>query len=226
MNPSFSFTILVAGMIGLSACVGGREQKPNHSMVCPHISEPPPQSAEWGRFTAPIRTQWENGGRKMILLDEVHYIDKHGRDWVAPKFSCIDGASIPQSLWSMVGGPYEGLYRAASVIHDVECDREPHTATWQDAAKVFYEAMRCCGVPEKRAKWMYAAVHDYGPTWPDPKPVQPGMVQMRAAPTIAPARREPTAEELLRLKEWVNSENPSLDDIQMNSFRRGVLRHR
>src|ERR1041385_4295059 len=50
----------------------------------------------------------------------------------------IDGASIPQPLWSFMGGPYEGKYLAASVVHDYYCSTrlEP----WRDVHRMFYEA--------------------------------------------------------------------------------------
>ena len=44
------------------------------------------------------------------------------KTWTAPKGAKVDGASIPQLFWTPIGGPFEGKYRYASVIHDTECD--------------------------------------------------------------------------------------------------------
>ena len=34
----------------------------------------------------------------------------------------VDGASIPSVFWSIIGAPYTGKYRDASVIHDYYCE--------------------------------------------------------------------------------------------------------
>src|SRR5687768_7819159 len=51
-------------------------------------------------------------------------IDPKGQQWLAPSGSMVNGASIPQFAWSIIGGPFEGLYRDASVIHDVACEQK------------------------------------------------------------------------------------------------------
>mgnify|MGYP001792979849 CR=1 FL=1 len=52
------------------------------------------------------------------------YVDPKGHVWVAPASSVVDGASIPRSLWTFMGGPFEGKYRNASVLHDVADDQK------------------------------------------------------------------------------------------------------
>ncbi len=82
-----------------------------------------------------------------------------------PAGTKVDGASIPQALWSLIGGPFEGKYRDASVIHDYYCD--VRLKSWRTVHRVFYNAMRVSGVSEARAKLMYAAVFFGGPRWSD-----------------------------------------------------------
>jgi hypothetical protein len=60
--------------------------------------------------------------RNMSLLEKFTYWDWAGKPWEAPKGSEVDGASIPWPLWSIVGSPYTGCYRRASILHDVACD--------------------------------------------------------------------------------------------------------
>ena len=122
------------------------------------------QDVSFGRFIGEVRTRWLEDGRKMELLDSMAYIDQHGGSWDAPKGSIIDGASIPQFAWSVVGGPYDHKYRNASVIHDVACDRKARR--WEDVHEAFYNAMRASGVELARARVMYAAVYHFGPRWP------------------------------------------------------------
>ena len=80
-----------------------------------------------------------------------------------PAGSVVDGASIPQVFWSLVGGPFEGEYRNASVVHDVACDRK--SEPWEAVHLMFYNACRCGGVGEKKAKLLYWAVYLGGPRW-------------------------------------------------------------
>ena len=58
-----------------------------------------------------------------------------------------------------MGGPFEGNYRNAAVIHDQFCADSDHgLRTWQDVHRMFYFAMRASGVAEVQAKVLYAAV--------------------------------------------------------------------
>jgi hypothetical protein len=74
-----------------------------------------------------------------------------------------DGASIPWPLWSVVGGPFEGPYRRAAIIHDFYCDRKYRA--WERVHRVFYDAMITGGVSVNKAKLMYYAVWRFGPRW-------------------------------------------------------------
>ena len=119
---------------------------------------------EKNRFYGNVVTKWLNGQpRKMKLTEDFTFIDGKGKRWVAPKDSTIDGASIPRFLWVITGSPFIGLYRNASVIHDVYCvtKSEPHKAVH----KMFYNAMIASGVSKFKAKKMYLAVKMGGPKW-------------------------------------------------------------
>jgi hypothetical protein len=117
----------------------------------------------YGKFIGDVQTQWLDDGRRMKLLSSLTYLDPQGERWIAPEGSVVDGASIPQFAWSVIGGPFEGKYRKASVIHDVACveKRRP----WELVHETFYQGMRASGVNETRAKIMYAAVYHFGPRW-------------------------------------------------------------
>src|SRR5262245_9101617 len=83
----------------------------------------------YGKYVGKVKTEWLEEGRKMRLLETFTYIDPKGAAWLAPEGSVVDGASIPRFAWSIIGGPFEGKYRNASVIHDVACDT--HQQTWE-----------------------------------------------------------------------------------------------
>lgn len=83
--------------------------------------------------------------------------------WSVPAAKEVDGASIPQTFWSFIGGPFEGAYIRASVIHDYYCDVKVRTE--HDTHRNFYYGMRAAGVEEWKAKFMYWAVATFGPKW-------------------------------------------------------------
>ena len=103
-----------------------------------------PGATKWGHYEGEPVTKWNPDGRTMTLLTELRYTDPHGEVWVAPIGSVVDGASIPRYLWSVMGGPFEGRYRNASVLHDVAYGERKRP--WQDCDRMFYYAMRCSGV--------------------------------------------------------------------------------
>lgn len=112
--------------------------------------------ARWLRHTGP--------DRKMKLLAEFTFVDTSGQMWLAPRGSVIDGTSIPEFLWSeLVGTPFVGDFRRASVVHDVACDEKKQP--YKKVHRMLYDAMICDGVPEARAKMMYTAVMLFGPKW-------------------------------------------------------------
>ena len=117
-----------------------------------------------GQFIGSVETKWLNDGRKMQLLKPFIYIDPYHVEWLAPEGAIVDGASIPQVAWSVIGGPYEGKYRNASVIHDVACDEK--TRDWKAVHEAFYNAMLASKVNLATAKIMYTAVYHFGPRWP------------------------------------------------------------
>jgi hypothetical protein len=154
----------------------------------------------FGHFVGTVKTEWIEPDRKMRLLDDFSYVDSKGATWPAPKGSVVDGASIPQVLWSVVGSPYTGEYRNASVVHDVACVQRDRP--WGDVHRMFYEACRAGGVAEQKAKLMYAAVYHFGPRW------------SRQGTLMMFQRTMPVEDEFAQLKTFVESENPSLDRIE------------
>jgi hypothetical protein len=147
--------------------------------------------SDWGHFLGKVKTQWQDDGRTMTLLDDFGYVDPGKVAWKAPKGHKIDGASIPPVFWSFIGGPFEGKYRNASVVHDYECDMKQRP--WRAVHRMFYNASRCGGVEETKAKVLYAAVYHFGPRW-------------GAGKGIRPFR---TDEDFLRIKDYIKS-NPSI----------------
>lgn len=118
----------------------------------------------FGEFIGTVVAEWSIDGRSMTLTKPFAYVSPTGIRWDAPAGSIIDGASIPQVAWSIIGGPFEGKYRNASVIHDVACVSK--NRPWQAVHEAFYTAMLAADVDKLKAKIMYAAVYHFGPRWP------------------------------------------------------------
>ena len=185
-------------------CAGCRShQPPAWDAVAVRSNHP------WGYYSGQVEARWENDGRHMTLLSELRYIDPNGVVWIAPAGSVVDGASIPRVLWSLMGGPFDGKYRNASVLHDVAYDQK--TRPWTEADRMFYNAMRCSGVSPTEAKTMYYALYRHGRHWK----------YLRGVP-IASARDEQTVPRALPVSEaeieetrsWIENANPSLSQIE------------
>lgn len=161
------------------------------------------RAGTWGRYSGPIETRWEDDGITMVLLNELRYTDPYGQVWVAPAGSRVNGASIPKVFWSMIGGPFEGKYRNASVLHDVAYDEQ--TRPWQEVDRMFYNAMRCSGVGAITAKTMYYTLVRHGRHWKHPK----------AAPT--PPESRPAPAEVDEIEKWIRSNDPSLEQIEQRA---------
>jgi hypothetical protein len=100
---------------------------------------------------------------KFRLLAPFGFKDPGGRVWEVPAGVEVDGASIPRAFWTVIGGPFEGNYLNASVVHDHFC--RVRTRTAQDTHRTFYYGMRAMGVSEPQAKKMFWAVTTFGPNW-------------------------------------------------------------
>lgn len=124
----------------------------------------------FGSFIGDLVAKWNGDGRTMTLVEPFAYLDPSGIRWDAPKGSTVDGASIPQFAWSLIGGPFEGKYRSSSVIHDVACVEKKRP--WEEVHQTFYTGMRASGVSAAKAKLMYAAVYHFGPRWPVKKEIR------------------------------------------------------
>jgi Protein of unknown function (DUF1353) len=155
-------------------------------------------SSKWGHYSGYVEARWENDGRSMTLLSELRYTDPQGVIWIAPAGSQVDGASIPRSLWTLMGGPFEGKYRNASVLHDVAYDQKnrPHEVCDQ----MFYNAMRCSGVSAVNA----------GTKAPKAEPVKVGEEIV--------ARAEPVNQsDLNATRDWIRTSDPNLQQIEQRA---------
>ncbi len=162
------------------------------------------RASGWGHFSGPVETRWESDGVTMVLLNELRYTDPYGQVWVAPAGSRVDGASIPRAFWSIIGGPFEGKYRNASVLHDVAYEEQKVPP--EEADLMFYNAMRCAGVGATTAKTMYYVLLRHGRHWKH-RQAQPVDQAPNRPTSVAPA-------DVDEIQKWIRANDPSLDEIE------------
>lgn len=181
-----------------------------------------PEPVSYGRFEGEVVASWNDDGRDMTLREDFAYIDPQGQRWTAPEGAVVNGASIPRPFWTLIGGPFEGQFRNASVVHDVEC--VDMKAPWEDVHRMFYEACRCGGVDERMAKTLYYAVHHFGPRWEtvtetrveisedaDGQAVEQEVTEQRTVRVDPPP---PTLEEVEQVEALIEEEDPELSTIK------------
>lgn len=109
--------------------------------------------------------------RRMRILKDFSFKDPDGKTWKTPAQYVVDGASIPRALWTLVGSPYTGDYRRASVVHDKACDDAAgNSAARRAADRMFYHACRAGGCTVFEATILYIGVRigalaDFVPAW-------------------------------------------------------------
>jgi hypothetical protein len=102
----------------------------------------------------------------MRLLERFSFRDPANKDWHAKADAVIDGASIPRPLWTLVGSPFTGDYRRASIVHDVACQEAGSDKAKRRAAdRMYFHACRAGGCSAWEATIQYLGVR-VGAAWP------------------------------------------------------------
>lgn len=206
--PRSGTTLIVALLLALFLAGCGATEKAQK----PRVENP---MGRWGYFSGPVETRWDEDGLQMVLLNELRYTDPSGVVWVAPAGARVNGASIPRAFWSLIGGPFEGKYRNAAVLHDVAYEQK--SRPWQEVDRMFYHAMRCSGVGVVQAKTMYYALYRHGEHWKNRTrrattvdgtfPTGPGEVPVTRSTAVTPA-------EVNEIEHWIQQNDPSLGQIE------------
>ena len=179
-----------------------------------------------GEFSGDPAVRLSGDGRTATLIESFSFKDDEGRSWDVPAGTVVDGASIPQPFWTFIGGPFEGRYRNASIVHDHYCVKR--SRPWRAVHRVFYEGMIAGGVDEAKAKLMYYAVYKFGPRWevrtvkvPRPHLSGPTTMEERTVAVSLPvaAYNEDEVAEAIRV---LNASRPSLDEIDRLADRGGL----
>ena len=164
-----------------------------------------------GSFSGEPIARWrtERGpDRQMEMYEDFSFTDPKGKVWSTPADYEVNGASIPRPLWSLVGSPFTGDYRRASIVHDKACDEVVGDPAGRRAAdRMFFHACRAGGCSTKEATLLYLGVRigaltNFVPVWAATSTIATGP---RIAMTSEDRRLEAdfrlAAEALLRMPE-------------------------
>lgn len=170
-----------------------------------------PVSAQ-GKFTGRVAVEWLTGEtpeRNMKLLEPFTFTDVTGKRWHVPAGTVVNGASIPRAFWSLVGSPFTGNYRRASVVHDHYCGTKDEP--WRAVHKMFYNAMVAGGVDALEAKLLYSAVYGGGPRWETivTKNLEGGEQRI-----VIPRSATISDQALLDTVSWIRATDPSLEEVE------------
>ena len=94
-----------------------------------------------------------------ILLEDV-VVESLGYKITVKKGFDFDGASIPQSLWSVYGNPLSGKFRIAALVHDALYASQKLPREVADA--IFLDLMKQHEVGYLKRQTMYYAVRSAG----------------------------------------------------------------
>jgi len=223
----FLFVFLLGGAVGVAGAV---------YVFQAVLVAPAPSANVYGQFIGNVDSTWLDDGRRMQLNADITYVDPANKAWTAPSGSVVDGASIPAALWSVIGGPFEGKYRKASVLHDVACDAKKEPS--EDVHRMFYYACRSAGVEETKAKAMYLAVLHGGPSWRLVGETRNtsgfslagnldsvvNRMEARTAPVDIVEEKPMTEADARAIFEFVKTNNPKLSEIKKLKLENGRVR--
>ena len=142
------------------------------------------------------------------MNDKLLFIDSQGKQWLAPKNTITDGASIPEIFIPLIGSRTHKNYMNAASIHDAYCGEENthlpqyYSKSWQDTHRMLFDALLVNGTSEIMAKIMYAAVYLGGPRWND---------EQRSLEQVS---NEQLLQEMQWCKKWIQKDNPSRQRIE------------
>ena len=176
-----------------------------------------------GKFSGEPEARWltesDEPDRRMRLLGEFWFSDPRRKELKVPAgYDDMNGASIPRALWSLVGSPYTGDYRRASIVHDKACDDAGEDKGKRRAAdRMFYHACREGGCSIRQAIILYVGVR-IGAALPDVPSWRLAALENEAGPRLyTTADEERLVEDFRVVAERVLEEGETDDPSELES---------
>ena len=171
-------------------------------------------SAGTGTFLGKVVLEWDDDDgfnrHKIKLLSDFGFQDPAGKKWIAQKGAELDGSSFTPLFEQMVGLPFVGEHRRASVLHDYYSRQL--TESWRDVRRMYYAALLAEGLSESEAKTTYAVLYGAGMRWEQKGSTcyvncHGGASALFWKPDVVESELEPALDIL-------SDGNPSLDEIE------------
>jgi len=167
---------------------------------------------DWGRFEGDGVCSGDGDGQTLTLEQPLIYTDPRSLRWRVEAGTCLEEPSLPRPFWPVIGGPFEGAFLKASVLHTVAC--MSRIRPWRAIHRMFYEACRCSGVDAAKAKAMYYVVFHFGPRWHIEEPsslVARGPHAEVVVRDLTPA--PPTVEEVAAIVTYFSNRDVAAEDV-------------
>ncbi len=151
-------------------------------------------------------------GKNLMELtsDKLTFVDSKKVEWVAPRGTYTDGASVPRLALFITDGRFQEEFLKAAIVHDAycqgfnktRCKDQFHRRPWRDVHRMFYEACLAGKTSPLKAKLMFAGVWWGGPRWDDPQ-----------------SNLESVDDEVLKIgyrscEQYIEDNNPSVESIE------------
>ena len=169
------------------------------------------ENIDHGSFEGRVVVEWLDDPfvPTMRLVRSFAYREPQGKVWAVPQGHIIKGRGMPPLFRHLIGQPFYGSFRKASIIYDHATQemKEP----WDQAQLMFLEASMAEGVNESEAKAMYMLLRAQGSRWEVPGSRCYGSCHGKTEPLLwRPVVDEVVVNDLLG---WVRRDNPSILQI-------------
>ncbi|MBV9532292.1 MAG: DUF1353 domain-containing protein [Bradyrhizobium sp.] len=70
------------------------------------------------RYKGKLVLERLRSARQMKTMSDFRFLDSDGRHSPVPPGTILEGTSIPTTMWSLLGAPFEGKSREGCAVHD------------------------------------------------------------------------------------------------------------
>ena len=171
--------------------------------------------AEPAGFEGRVVVEWLDDAfvPSMRAVEDFGFRQAKGKFWKVARGQVFDGRGMPPLFCDLVGPPYEGRFRKASMVYESATQRM--TEKWDEAQRMFFEAAVAEGVAPQDAKVMYLLLALQGSRWEVPGSRCFGSCHGVSGPLEwRPVVDEARSGELVQ---WVRAADPKLEEIDLRA---------
>ena len=172
--------------------------------------------AEQGGFEGRVVVEWLDDAfvPSVRTVEDFGFRQTKGKFWKVARGQVFNGKGMPPLFSDMVGSPYEGSFRKASMVYESATQRM--TEKWDEAQRMFFEASVAEGVAPQDAKVMYLLLALQGSRW---EVAGSSRCFGSCHGVSGPLEWRPVVDEARagELVKWVRAADPKLDEIDLRA---------